>query len=124
MFRHLRRISHTHTQAFVYSCLIRGWPPHTQAFVYSCGIGGALARYAAEGVETHLVCATRGERGWPGPEADNPGLAALGRLRESPLLGLPAETHRRLLGRGSFVRVFSLVNGGRAVEHDLFAGLR
>lgn len=92
--------------------------------MYSCGIGGALARYAAEGVETHLVCATRGERGWPGPEADNPGLAALGRLRESPLLGLPAETHRRLLGRGSFVRVFSLVNGGRAVEHDLFAGLR
>ncbi len=99
-------------------------PPHTQAFVYSCGIGGALARYAAEGVETHLVCATRGERGWPGPETDNPGLAALGRLRESPLLDLPAETHRRLLGRGSFVRVFSLVNGGRAVEHDLFAGLR
>lgn len=250
------------------------------------GIGGALARYAAEGIETHLVCATRGERGWSGPEADNPGLAGLGRLREAelrcaaghlglrsvafldcldgdldqadppqiigkisahirriqpqvvvtfppdglyghpdhiaisqftvaaivaaagadvddpdrlpphtvaklyyvvdsrdfveavresigpismevdgverkqiaweewavsasidseryfepvwqavlchqtqlpgygPLLDLPAETHRRLLGRGSFVRVFSLVNGGRAMEHDLFQGLR
>lgn len=29
----------------------------------SLGMGGVLARYAAEGVETFLVCATRGERG-------------------------------------------------------------
>lgn len=28
----------------------------------SLGLGGALARYAAEGVETYLVTATRGER--------------------------------------------------------------
>ena len=32
----------------------------------SMGMGGTLAKYAAEGVETHLVCATRGERGWFG----------------------------------------------------------
>ena len=51
----------------------------------SMGMGGALAKYAAEGVETHLVCATRGERGWFGPEEQNPGPAALGQLREKEL---------------------------------------
>ena len=29
----------------------------------SLGFGGTLAKYAAEGVETYLVTATRGERG-------------------------------------------------------------
>ena len=51
----------------------------------SMGMGSTLAKYAAEGVETHLVCATRGERGWFGPEEQNPGLAALGQLREKEL---------------------------------------
>lgn len=51
----------------------------------SLGLGGTLAKYAAEGVETYLVCATRGERGWTGEEKDNPGHAALGRLREAEL---------------------------------------
>jgi LmbE family N-acetylglucosaminyl deacetylase len=51
----------------------------------SMGTGGILARYAAEGVAISLVCATRGERGWMGPEADYPGPAALGRLREAEL---------------------------------------
>ena len=32
----------------------------------SLGVGGTLAKYAAEGVETYLVTATRGERGWNG----------------------------------------------------------
>ena len=41
------------------------------------GFGGTLAKYAAEGIETYLVTATRGERGWQGAEHDNPGLAAL-----------------------------------------------
>jgi LmbE family N-acetylglucosaminyl deacetylase len=50
------------------------------------GNGGVLAKYATEGVETYLVTATRGERGWPGAEADNPGLAALGSIREAELL--------------------------------------
>ena len=52
----------------------------------SLGIGGALARYAAEGVETSLVTATRGERGWPGDPQCYPGPAALGRIREAELL--------------------------------------
>ncbi|MFN8413095.1 MAG: PIG-L family deacetylase [Anaerolineales bacterium] len=47
----------------------------------SMGMGGTLAKYAAEGVETHLVCASRGERGWFGPEEQNPGLEKLGQLR-------------------------------------------
>ena len=46
------------------------------------GFGGALAKYAAEGVETYLITATRGERGWPGDPADYPGLEGLGKIRE------------------------------------------
>jgi len=47
----------------------------------SMGMGGTLAKYSAEGVEAHLVCATRGERGWFGPEEQNPGLSLLGKTR-------------------------------------------
>jgi LmbE family N-acetylglucosaminyl deacetylase len=49
------------------------------------GMGGTLAKYSAESVETYLVCATRGERGWFGPEEQNPGFEALGQLREREL---------------------------------------
>ncbi|MBI3761038.1 MAG: PIG-L family deacetylase [Chloroflexi bacterium] len=49
----------------------------------SLGSGGTLAKYAAEGVETYLVTATRGERGWWGD--DYPGLEALGKIREAEL---------------------------------------
>jgi LmbE family N-acetylglucosaminyl deacetylase len=48
-------------------------------------MGGSLAKYAAEGVETYLVTATRGERGWLGRPEDYPGAQALGRLREAEL---------------------------------------
>lgn len=51
----------------------------------SLGVGGVLARYHAEGIETHLITATRGERGWFGDPADNPGLTELGRMREAEL---------------------------------------
>ena len=51
----------------------------------SLGTGGTLVRYAAEGVETHLVTATRGERGWFGEPQDYPGLQALGQIREAEL---------------------------------------
>jgi LmbE family N-acetylglucosaminyl deacetylase len=50
------------------------------------GTGSTLAKYAAEGVEVHLICATRGERGWNGEEKDNPGLAELGSIREKELI--------------------------------------
>jgi len=51
----------------------------------SLGMGGTLAKYAAEGIETYLVTATRGERGWFGAKKDNPGLDALGKIREVEL---------------------------------------
>src|SRR4030042_1373745 len=51
----------------------------------SLGLGPTLAKYSAEGVETYLICATRGERGWSGPEDQDPGFQALGRIREAEL---------------------------------------
>lgn len=52
----------------------------------SLGNGGILAKYAAEGIKTYLVTATRGERGWFGNERDYPGLEAFGKIRENELL--------------------------------------
>ena len=51
----------------------------------SLGLGGILAKYAAEGVQTHLITATRGERGWNGQQEAYPGPAALGQIRETEL---------------------------------------
>lgn len=51
----------------------------------SLAVGGTLARYAAEGVETHLVVATRGEHGWPGAPEEDPGPRSLAVLREAEL---------------------------------------
>ena len=52
----------------------------------SLGTGGILAKYAAEGIKTYLVTATRGERGWFGDEREHPGLEKLGKIRENELL--------------------------------------
>jgi LmbE family N-acetylglucosaminyl deacetylase len=51
----------------------------------SLGVGGTLATYAAEGIETSLVTATRGERGWVGEPDAYPGPRALGEIREREL---------------------------------------
>jgi LmbE family N-acetylglucosaminyl deacetylase len=51
----------------------------------SLGIGGTLAKYAAEGVETYLVTATRGERGRFGDTAEKPPPDVVGRAREAEL---------------------------------------
>lgn len=51
----------------------------------SMGMGGTLAKYSAEGVETHLVCASRGEKGWFGPEEQDPGPERLGQIRTQEL---------------------------------------
>ncbi len=51
----------------------------------SMGMGGTLAKYSAQGVETYCLCATRGERGWFGPEEENPGLEKLGQVRTKEL---------------------------------------
>jgi LmbE family N-acetylglucosaminyl deacetylase len=57
----------------------------------SLGVGGTLASYAAEGVETYLVTATRGQRGWLGEPNANPGPRALGEIRERELRAAAAE---------------------------------
>jgi LmbE family N-acetylglucosaminyl deacetylase len=68
----------------------------------SLGVGGTLARYAAEGVETFLITATRGERG-RNRESRSTAPEELGALREAELreaarvLGI-SEVH--LLGYG------------------------
>src|SRR5687768_9506745 len=49
------------------------------------GLGSTLARYSSEGVETYLICATRGERGWFDSEGPNPGLEGVAKIREAEL---------------------------------------
>jgi LmbE family N-acetylglucosaminyl deacetylase len=61
----------------------------------SLGTGGILAKYAAAGVLTSLLVATRGERGWPGTPADYPGPDALGCLREAELRAAAAALNVR-----------------------------
>ena len=51
----------------------------------SLGTGGTLAKYAAEGVATYLLTATRGERGWPDSSRPYPGPHTLGALRTAEL---------------------------------------
>jgi LmbE family N-acetylglucosaminyl deacetylase len=51
----------------------------------SLGMGGTLAKYAAEGIETYLVTATRGERGRFGAGKERPGQDVVGKVREAEL---------------------------------------
>lgn len=54
----------------------------------SLGFGGVLARYSAEGVETFVITATRGQRGrYKGipPGEGHPGAEAMARMREAEL---------------------------------------
>lgn len=51
----------------------------------SLGMGGAIARYASEGVEVTVVCATRGEMGRFGHAPEKPAPEVVGRAREAEL---------------------------------------
>jgi len=51
----------------------------------SLGTGGTLAKYAAEGVETFLITATRGERGRFGDGGERPSADVVGTTREAEL---------------------------------------
>src|SRR5688500_13119669 len=51
----------------------------------SFAVGGALAKYAALGVETYVVTATRGERGRHFTDVDRPSDEEVGRVREAEL---------------------------------------
>ena len=49
------------------------------------GLGSTIARYSSEDVETYLLCATRGERGWFESEGTNPGFEEIARIRVAEL---------------------------------------
>jgi len=51
----------------------------------SLGMGGAIAKYSREGVETFLITATRGERGRFGDATIRPPLHVVGETREAEL---------------------------------------
>lgn len=57
----------------------------------SLGLGGTLARYAAEGVETHLLTATRGERGRYFTNENRPSDEEVGRVREAEVRAAASE---------------------------------
>jgi LmbE family N-acetylglucosaminyl deacetylase len=57
----------------------------------SLGLGGTLAYYAAQGVETYVVTATRGERGRYFDNSNRPSDEEVGRVRESELRAAAAE---------------------------------
>ena len=67
----------------------------------SLGIGGTLARYAAEGVEASIITATRGERGRYFDNQYRPSDEDVGRVREGELRAAAQELglrHVALLG--------------------------
>jgi LmbE family N-acetylglucosaminyl deacetylase len=57
----------------------------------SLGTGGTLAKYAAEGVETYLITATRGERGRFGESGERPAPSIVGATREAELRAAAGE---------------------------------
>jgi len=91
----------------------------------SLGFGGALAKYAAEGVETYLVTATRGERGRYHGRRDGPGHPGpdgLARIREAEVRAAAAELGVRGLWflnyiDGDLDRADPLEATGRIVAH-------
>ena len=84
----------------------------------SMGVGGTLAKYASEGVDTHLVCATRGEAGWFGPQDEYPGPFALGQIREQELLAHFNEALSKVEG----LRIFGHAREKAAVVSFLVEG--
>jgi LmbE family N-acetylglucosaminyl deacetylase len=67
----------------------------------SLGTGGTLAKYAAEGVETYLVTATRGERGRFG-DGDQAGPDVVGAIREAELRAAARELRIREVAQLGF----------------------
>src|SRR5262245_60125397 len=49
------------------------------------GLGPTLVKYASENIETYLICATHGERGWFESEGPDPGLEGVARIRTAEL---------------------------------------
>jgi LmbE family N-acetylglucosaminyl deacetylase len=70
-------------------------------------------------VTTRIDCRDHFDSAWKATLCHRSQLPGYG-----PLVELPKETLIGFLGLGTFVRIFSLVNGDRQVETDLFEGLR
>jgi LmbE family N-acetylglucosaminyl deacetylase len=51
----------------------------------TAGMGSTFAYYRRRGIQTSLVMATRGERGWAGPHAQDPGPQAMATTRTGEL---------------------------------------
>jgi LmbE family N-acetylglucosaminyl deacetylase len=68
---------------------------------------------------TRIDAADHWETVWRAVQCHKTQISIYGRLGE-----LTVDQHRVLWGRQSYYRVFSRVNGGRAVEADLFEGIR
>jgi LmbE family N-acetylglucosaminyl deacetylase len=66
----------------------------------SMGVGGVIAKYAAEGVEVSLVVATRGQRGrfhgHPQGDPRHPGADALARIDEAACIGCALERQQKI----------------------------
>ena len=77
----------------------------------SMGFGSALVKCASEGVETFLVMATRGERGWNIPGQEYPGQETVAQIRQAEL-----EQAVRILG---VKQLFFLNYIDGEVEHTL-----
>jgi LmbE family N-acetylglucosaminyl deacetylase len=80
----------------------------------SLGAGGAIAKYASDGVDVYLITATRGEYGWPGSPETYPGPDALAEIRQEEL-----HSAARILGvrEGAFLDyIDGQVNQANSVE--------
>ena len=67
----------------------------------SLGLGGTLAKYAAEGTEVSVLMATKGERGRFGTATESPGMEIVGKTRGQELLNAAqvlGVRHIRFLG--------------------------
>jgi LmbE family N-acetylglucosaminyl deacetylase len=88
----------------------------------SLGLGGTLAHYSAEGVQTFLVTATRGERGRYFLNDDRPSDEEVGRVRERELRAAARELGIRRVsllgfGDGRLDAAPTLEAVGRIVSH-------
>ena len=64
----------------------------------SMGMGATLVKYSVEGVDTHLLCATRGERGWFGNPDSHPGFENLAKTRTLEMENAVKELGMKSLG--------------------------
>jgi LmbE family N-acetylglucosaminyl deacetylase len=83
------------------------------------GVARRFAGWPDWAVTTRIDTAAHWRRVWEAVGCHRSQLPSYERL-----LHLPEATHRELWGVQTFYRALSLVGGGRAIERDLFAGLR